>query len=166
MKLSKLLHRWLRKLLVLIVTLGLIGWIHPAPISAATEYNHTIQFVDDFDSCSGERVQVSGTQHIMGRFTRDASGKLHFSYTRHTQGRGIGQISGDEYILTDSVTRGSLELTSGEVPLLIEQYSSRILRFGENLSNDDTFIHFLSKFTIDENGEWTTLTEIQSVECR
>ena len=166
MKLSQSLVRWSRKFLILLALLALIGWGRPASVSAATEYNETIQFSDDFDSCSGERVLINGSQHIMGRFTKDAAGKLHFSFTRHTQGKGIGQISGDDYILTDSVTRTSLEFVSGAVPVLVEQYNSRLLRLGENESSDDTIIHFLSKFTVDANGEMTIVTEIQSVECR
>jgi hypothetical protein len=166
MKLSHLLVRWFQKFLVLLVILALIGWGSPASVSAATEYNETIQFSDDFDSCSGERVLINGSQHIMGRFTKDAAGRLHFSFTRHTQGKGIGQISGDDYILTDSVTRTSLESVSGEVPVLTEQYNSRLLRLGEKGSSDDTIVHFLSKVTIDANGEMTTVIEIQNVECR
>ena len=166
MKLSQSLVRWFRKFLVLLATLSLIGWARPASVSAATEYNEIIQFSDDFDSCSGERVLINGSQHIIGRFTKDAAGRLHFSFTRHTQGKGIGQSSGDDYILTDSVTRTNLEFVSSEVPILTEQYNSRLLRLGEEGASDDTIIHFLSKVTIDANGEMTTLIEIQSVECR
>src|SRR5215208_3485364 len=123
MKSSQSWLSWLRSIVLL--ALALFSWA-PMPVSAATEYNETIQFTDDFDSCSGERVVVTGTQHIVGHFTKDAAGKLHFSFTRNTKGTGIGQISGDKYILTDAVARTGLEYVSGEVPELTEQYNSRL----------------------------------------
>ena len=166
MKLSQSLHSWVRRLLVLMVILGFTGWVHPASVSAAVEYNEAIHFSDDFDSCSGERVLIHGTQYIVGRFTKDAAGRLHFGFTRNTRGSGIGQISGDTYILTDAVTRASLELVSGEVTTYNEQYSARLIRRGEEALNDDSFIHFLSKITITADGNVNTFVEIQSVACR
>jgi hypothetical protein len=165
MKSSNYWLHWLRSTIALVLTLGFFGW-RPVPVSAAVEYNEIISFIDDFDACSGERVSMDGVQHIVGRITTGADGKLYFGFTRNTKGAGIGQISGDQYILTDAYTRASLEWTSGEVTTFTEQYNSRLIRKGEKAPNDDTFIHFLSKLTIDANGEVTTVVEIQSVECR
>ena len=165
MNLSKFWSSWSRSVLVLAVTLGFYGWT-PTPANAAIEYREEIPFVDDFDACSGERVSIDGIQTILGRFTTDRDGRLHFGFTRHTKGTGIGQISGDEYILTDAYTRASLELTSGEVKTFTEQFNSRLIHRGEESPNDDTIIHFLSKFIIDVNGEVTTIIDIQSVECQ
>ena len=166
MKLSQSLHRWLRSLLVLMATLGLIGWVHPASVSAAVEYNEKIQFSDDFDSCSGERVLINGTQHIVGRFTKDSDGKLHFGFTRNTKGTGIGQISGDTYILTDAVVRSSMEVVPGEPNVFTEQFQSLLIRQGEELPGDDAVIHFLTKTMINASGDLTVSIEIQSAECR
>ena len=154
---------WIKSILLL---LPIFFSLLPTQVSAATEYNETIQFLDDFDSCSGERVQVSGSQHIIGRFTKDRTGRLHFGFTRNTTGTGIGQLSGDKYILTDAVARSSLEFASGEVQTLTEQYNARLIRQGEEGSNDDTIIHFLSKIIINADGSVTSVIEIQSVECR
>jgi len=145
--------------------LGFYGWT-PTPVNAAVEYNEKISFIDDFDSCSGERVSIDGVQHIVGRFTKDATGKFHFGFTRNTKGTGIGQISGDNYILTDAVGRTDLEFLPGQPQILIEEYQSVFIHKGEAFSNDDTIIHFLSKLTIKANGEVTTTISIQSVECR
>src|SRR4026207_227348 len=120
MKLSNFWFSWSRSVLVLAVTLGFYGWT-PTPANAAIECREEIPFVDDFDACSGERVSIDGLQTIFGRSTIDKNGRLHFGFTRHTKGAGIGQISGDEYILTDAYTRASLELISGEVKTLTEQ---------------------------------------------
>lgn len=165
MKLPQFWRRWLRSLVVLLA-LTFFCWARPTSVSAAVEYNEKIQFSDDFDSCSGERVLINGTQHIIGRFTRDAVGRLHFGFTRDTKGTGIGQLSGDKYILTDAVARASLEVAMGEVKTFTEQYHSVLIRQGEESSSDDTVVHFLSKITINANGDVTTSVEIQSVECR
>ena len=165
MKLSNFWFSSSRSVMVLLLLLGFYAWT-PIPVSAATEYNQTIQFSDDFDSCSGERVFVAGTQHIVGRITEDSAGRLHFGFTRNTKGTGIGQISGDKYLLTDTVARAGLAFASGQVPTLIEQYNSRLIRQGEQWSTDDTILHFVSKITITADGNVIPILEIGSVECR
>jgi hypothetical protein len=165
MKLSKFWLGWSRSVLMLAVTLGFYGWT-PTPVSAGVEYNERISFIDDFDACSGERVSIDGVQHIVGRFTTDGKGTLHFGFTRNTIGTGIGQVSGDQYILTDAVARSSLEIVPGQPQTFLEQYHSRFIRRGEAFSDDDTLIHFLSKISVNANGEITAAVEIQSVECK
>ena len=166
MKLSQSLVRWLQKLVVLLAIGGLIGWTQPASVSAATEYNEKISFTDDFDGCLGERITVDGIQHIIGRFTKDGSGKLHFGFSRNTSGKGIGQVTGDTYLLQDTVSRTVLEITPGEPRVYTEGYRAILMHHGEDLPNDDTLIHFLTKITVNANGEVTTAIEIQNVECR
>jgi hypothetical protein len=156
----------LQKFLTLITIFGLIGWSPTTSASAATEYNEKIVFIDDFDSCLGERVTVDGIQHIVGRFTRDANGKLHFGFSRSTWGKGIGQLTGETYILTDTVSRTSVEIMPGEPRVFTEGYRSILRHHGEELPNDDTIIHFLSRLTVSANGEVNTEIEIQKVECR
>jgi hypothetical protein len=165
MKLSKFWFDWSRSAMVLVLTLGFFGWT-PIPASAAVEYNERISFIDDFDACSGERVSIAGIQHIVGRVTKDAMGKFHFGFTRNTKGTGVGQISGDKYILTDAVGQMDFEFVSGQPRILTQEYHSVFIHKGEAFSNDDTIIHFLSKLTVKANGEITTAIEIQNVECR
>jgi hypothetical protein len=166
MKVSQSFLRRAWKLVVLAALLVFLGWVHPASVSAGTEYNQWIPFTDDFDGCSGERITVDGVQHIVGRFTRDSNGKLHFGFTRNTIGKGIGQVSGASYIMTDSVTRSSLEISPGEPLVFMEGYRTILSRRGEEVSGDDTIIHFLSKITVTANGEVSAEIAIQSVECR
>ncbi len=165
MKLSNFWFNCLRSIMVLSLTLGFYGWT-PLPVSAAVEYNEKISFIDDFDACSSERVSIDGIQHIVGRFTKDAAGKFHFGFTRNTSGTGVGQTSGDEYILTDAVSQMDFEFVPGQPRILMQEYHSVFIHKGEAFSNDDTIIHFLSKLIINANGEVTTTTEIQSVECQ
>jgi hypothetical protein len=165
MKLSKLSFNGSRSIMVLFLTLGFYGWT-PLPASAAVEYNEKISFTDDFDACSGERVSIDGVQHIVGRFTKDAADKFHFAFTRNMKGTGVGQISGDEYILTDAVSQMDFEFVPGQPRILTQEYHSVLIHKGEAFSNDDTIIHFLSKLIINANGQVTTTTEIQGVECQ
>jgi len=88
MKSSKLWLTRLRSAIALLLTLGFYGWT-PTLVSASLEYNEKISFIDDFDACSGERVSIDGIQHIVGRLTKDATGKFHFGFTRNTKGTGI-----------------------------------------------------------------------------
>lgn len=165
MRSSKFSFRHVWSVLALFLTLGFFGWT-PVPVNAAVEYNERISFVDDFDACSGERVSIDGVQHIVGRFTQDGKGTLHFGFSRTTNGTGTGQVSGDTYILTDAVARSSLEIVAGQPQTFLEQYHSRFIRQGEAFSGDDTLIHFLSKITVNANGEVSATVEIQQVECQ
>ena len=164
MKLSKSLFNKLRSITMLVLTLGFYGWT-PLPVHAAMEYNEKISFIDEFDACSGERVSIAGIQHIVGRVTKDAAGKFHFGFTRNTKGTGVGQVSGDEYLLIDAVSQKDIEFVPGQPRILTQEYHSVFIHKGEAFTNDDTNIHFLSKLIINANGEVTTTIEIQSVEC-
>lgn len=164
MKSSKILFNKLRSITILLLTLGFYGWT-ALPVHATMEYNEKISFIDDFDACSGERVSITGIQHVVGRFTKDAAGKFHFGFTRNTRGIGVGQISGDEYILTDAVSQKDFEFVPGQPRTLSQEYHSVFIHKGESFSNDDTVIHFLSELIINANGEVTTTIEVQSVEC-
>ena len=156
----------LMSLAVLLAALTVFGWAQPSPVSAAMEYNEKISFTDDFDGCSGEHITVDGVQHIVGHVTKDADGRFHYVFTRNTKGTGIGQSTGDRYIMTDTVAQLNLHVLPGETQTLSQVYHSVLIHLGEKLPGDDTIIHFLSKVTIDANGEVTTLIEVQKVECR
>ena len=161
-------QRWHHRLVwltVLLMALTLASLVRPTLVNAALEYNDTIRFQDDFDACSGERILVDGTQHIVGRVTEDATGRLHFGFTRNTQGTGIGYTSGDHYVYIDTVTRTSIEVLPNTVQVFTEQYHARLIRRGETTPGDDTLVHFLTKITLNANGTVTASVEIQDVTC-
>ena len=166
MALLRTLSSQLRKFMKVLMLLAILGSFHPIAVSAATEYNEKISFTDDFDACSGERIAVNGVQHIVGHITKDARGRFHYVFTRNTKGTGIGQTTGDRYILIDTVAQLNLEVLPGQTQTLSQNYHSVIIQLGEKLPHDDTIIHFLSKLTIDANGDVTTWIEVQNVECR
>ncbi len=69
-------------------------------------------------------------------------------------------------LLTDAVSQMDFEFVPGQPRILTQEYHSVFIHKGEAFSNDDTIIHFLSKLIINSNGEVTTTTEIQNVECQ
>ena len=137
----------------------------PLFASAAVEYNQQIHFVDDFDSCSGERVLIRGVQHIVGRTTTDGTGRTRFVFTRNLHGTGQGYDSGTEYLLIDTVYQSSVEIQPGQAQFIMQEYHSRLIQRGESVSGDDTLIHFLTRITLDVNGDIITSVEIQDVSC-
>ena len=160
------LSKLLRNCTKVLMLLAILASVKPTAVSAATEYNEKVAFTDDFDACSGERVTISGVQHIVGHVTKDAEGRFHYVFTRNTKGTGVGQETADRYILIDTVAQLNLEVLPGQTQTLSQEYHSVLLHQGEGLASDDTVIHFLSKLTIGVNGNVTTLIEVQSVECR
>ena len=167
MELLQSWRRFLRRFIALLTTLALLGGVKTISVSAATEYNERIQFSDDFDACSGERITVAAIQHITGHVTRSANGGLHYVFTRNTKGTGIGQSTGDKYILTDALVQLSLDVIPSGTQTLSQEYQNVIIHLGEKLPTDDTIIHLLSRFIIDANGNIvTTSIEIQNIECR
>jgi hypothetical protein len=162
------IQRWHHRifwLTVLLMALTLTSLARPTLVNAAVEYNDSIRFQDDFDGCSGERILIDGTQHIVGRVSQDANGRLHFGFTRNTQGTGIGYTSGDQYAYIDTVARTSVEVVPGTVQVFTEQYHARLIRRGEATPGDDTLVHFLTKITLNANGNVTASVEIQDVTC-
>jgi hypothetical protein len=158
-------RRWMMCVLCLLgLLLPLL--LQPAAVIAALEYNERVPLHDDFDACTGERILIDGVQHVVGRFTEDAAGHLHFGFTRNTYGIGIGQASGAVYRLIDAVSRASLEVPASGVITLTEEYQSRLLRQGESAPNDDSLIHFLSHITINANGDVAVSVEIRDAVCR
>ena len=166
MKQLRSLFGLLRSVTTALVIVTFFCSFQPIAVSAAMEYNEKISFVDDYDGCSGERITVAGVQHIVGHVTTDANGRFHYVFTRNTKGTGIGQSTGDRYIMTDTVAQLNLHVLPGETQTLSQVYHTVIIHQGERLPEDDTIIHFLSRLTIDGNGDVTTSIEVQNVECR
>lgn len=157
--------QWRRFSFVLLLATFTLSLGQPA-VYAALEYNEQIPFTDEFDSCIDTHIQISGVQHIVGRFTEDGSGKVHFGFTRNTRGSGIDQASGATYRLGDTIHRSSIEVLPGVPTLYTQGYQARLIRQGESAPNDDAFLHFLTHITVNANGEVTASVEVVKVECR
>ena len=135
------------------------------PAVAAVQYNLWIPFTDDFDSCAGERVVVSGTQHLVGTTTRDGSGQEHFSFHRHTQ--GTGTVSGTDYLLIDSVAKVDLiGIEDGDQRVFTQMSQALFIRKGESAPHDDSIVHMLTHITMTPDGAITASVEIISAACR
>jgi hypothetical protein len=155
-------------LVALLLALTLPNLLSPTSTLAAVEYNLQVPFSDDFDSCSGERVVVSGTTHIVSRVTKDSTGGLHYGFTGNTQGAtGVGVVSGAKYVMTSLQTISqTFAVMPGEATVLNLQHSERLIRTGSALPDDDTIVHFLVCTTINANGEVTASIDSISAECR
>jgi hypothetical protein len=147
------------------LVLSLLATTEPAV--AAVEYNLWIPFTDDFDSCAGERVEVSGTQHLVGTTTEDGTGQLHFTFTRHTQGTGVGTMSGTDYLLIDSVAKVDLiGAVDGEQLVFTQKTQALFIRKGESAPRDDSIVHIFTHITMTPNGDIKASVEITSAACR
>jgi hypothetical protein len=135
--------------------------------TAAIEYNQRLPLNDDFDSCTGEVVAVTGEQHIVGRITVDGAGQQHFGFHRNSHGTGVGDDSGAIYVLQDTVAKVDLIGTSEGGATVFVQFSELVMiRQGETAPDDDTHILMLSRYTITPDNTLTGSTEIVSVTCR
>ena len=140
---------------------------HTEPAAAVVEDNLWIPFTDDFDSCAGERVVVSGTQHLVRTTTKDGSGQEHFSFHRHTQGTGVGSVSGTDYLLIDSVAKVDLIGTDdGDQRVFTQMYQALFISKGESVPDDDSIVHMLTHITMTPDGVITASVEIISAVCR
>jgi hypothetical protein len=154
-------------LLATIVLLIASLTVAPAATAAPEEKESWFPFAaEGFDACD-EPVLVTGTQHVLERITEDRTGRLHISFTRHIQGTGIGTLSGDEYVMVDSVVRSEHIISNdGETTVLTEGYQAVFIRKGEPVVDDDLIVHLITETTITPDGEMTTVVRIASVECR
>jgi hypothetical protein len=152
---------------VVAIAIALPVLAQPPAVLAAVEINQKVPFTDDFDSCTGERVVISGTTHIVGRITEDSAGGQHFGFTRTLQAaQGVGPASGARYVLISPVTRSeSVGFTKGAATTFTEQYSERLIRQGSATPGDDLLLHYLARTTINANGDVTASVSNFRVEC-
>jgi hypothetical protein len=148
---------------VVVLFATLLGPSQPA---AAVTDHKVVEFTDDFDTCTGETVEVTGIQRIVEQVTVDESGREHISFTRHTQGTGVGTSSGATYLLIDSVTRSEVTIGIEGDTVLTERSVALFVRMGELAPSDDLLAHLITETTITPDGTTTTVVKLESVECR
>lgn len=173
MKLNQSWSHWSKGFVILLIALALAGCVQNTEdlrqtnlAAAGLEYNERISFTDDFDTCLGERVAITGVQHVVGQFTQDSNGRLHFGFKRNTRGTGIGQVTGNKYLLTDTVSITEFEVTPGEPKIFMQRYTEHLMRVSGNTPNDDAMLHFLTKITVDANGNVSSSIERERFECK
>ena len=153
-------------LAVTAVAVILFSLLVPGPAGAAIEYHLTVPFVDDFDSCTGERVVVSGTARAVGTITQDSAGKLHFANTATIQGQGVGTVSGVRYVLIGTQTTGeTVGTATGTATEFALRWSSLLLRQG-NAAGDDVMAHLLFHVTQSATGQVTATIDNFTAVCR
>ena len=152
----------------LLATLALIILSFASASAAPTaEKNYRVSFTDDFDSCSGERVVVTGEQHIVEQATVDGAGQTHIVFHRNTFGTGVGAVSGAEYQMFDTVNLGErVESVQGGTTIYTQFYETAIVRKGETGTGDDSYVRMMTRITIAPDETQTVEIEFLSVTCR
>ena len=126
----------------------------------------TITFVDDFDTCTGETISMTGTQQLVNRVTVDSAGVAHYGFHRTTHAVGFSSVDGSKYTLHDVVNRTDVEFTPGQPRRLTEFYVSTLRLQGNNTSLDDSYIYMRSTTEWDAAGNIVSAVEIERVACR
>jgi hypothetical protein len=152
-------------LVALMLALPLIASSRPA--SAGSDVSIWIPFTDDFDSCTGEVVTLSGEQHLVGQTTQDGAGQMHFIFVRNMFGSGVGTVSGTRYVFRGAFTKVDLiGTTEGSTTIFTQISTETLLRQGESAPKDDAMIRMVTHITITPNGITTASTEILDAVCR
>ncbi|AYC34937.1 hypothetical protein D3880_22320 [Pseudomonas cavernae] len=112
--------------------------------------------------CNGEDIAVTGKFLSEFNVMQDASGGVHVVVQQSTRGTGVGLTSGAKYVLGDSASGASTETTAGVVtgtqPILV-----RLIALDPDVP--DLFIRALFHFTINANGEETSVVDTFEVLC-
>jgi len=90
-----------------------------------------IPFTDDFDSCTGHVVPLTGGQHLISQTTQDGTGQMRFVFVRLVQ--AVRRVSGTPYVLRRASTRVDLAgTTRGSTTIFTQISTETILRQGRN----------------------------------
>ncbi len=149
-----------------LLTLALLA--KPAQAQAQPEHveEHTPVTFEQVNPCTGEVILVEGTGHVVGHYTEDASGGLHYVLHSHSQGRGVS-TSGAKYTFSSGSNQThnvKVDASSAEA----FTWTDRVIfnRQGSDTPGDDLQGHFLFHATVNANGELTVVFERAEFECR
>jgi hypothetical protein len=173
MDMTVIANRW--RVLALMFALVLAGGLltlalleKPAQAQAETITSTDEYTFDEFlEDCTGELVELAGTQHIVAHSTLDATGALHTKYHVVTQGRGVSD-SGAKYIVinTDNVEE-NITLPPEEVQRTITNPGMfKLIRQGSSTPADDQYVNYLLHVTVNANGEVTAVVSSFDFGCK
>jgi hypothetical protein len=104
-------------------------------------------------SCSPEFVDVTGIVHLVRHTMQNGQGLVSQIVQLNASGIGVGQISGQTYVFTQS----SHEVFNSQPPALeftmVE--TIHLIRAGEAPQRDDFRLRLIVHVTINENGDMT-----------
>jgi hypothetical protein len=108
-------------------------------------------------SCSPELVDVTGMVHVVQHTTQSGQGLVSQIVQLNASGIGVGQISGQTYVFTQS----SHQVFNSQTPrlefTLVE--TIHLMRTGEAPRRDDFRLRAVVHVTINENGQMTATVE-------
>jgi hypothetical protein len=122
---------------------------------------------DDFTTCTGESIFVTGGQHVFEQIFKEDGDQQHFIFHRNTFGTGVSTVSGDKYMLQDTVTKVDLiGTTEGDTTVFVQFSELTFIQKGETTQRDDLHVLMLSRYTITPDDTRTGEIELVSAICR
>jgi hypothetical protein len=118
--------------------------------------------------CLSEDISLEGSNHVVGTTTQDAGGNSHVQGHTNLVVEGVGITSGDVYVVREvNNMNGNLHDFEGDqAPATFTQpYTLHAIRKGPDTPEDDFVVRFLSRTTVNANGEVTSSVEEARVEC-
>lgn len=153
----------LTALVLLVLSIAL-----PSSAAPVKEDDNWFVLKDDFDTCTGETILVTGGQHVFEQIVKEEGDQQHLILHRNTFGTGTSAVTGDEFVLQDTVTKVDLiGTTEGDTTVFVQFSELVFIRKGEATHQDDTHILMLTRYTITPDGTLTADFELESpTSCR
>jgi hypothetical protein len=118
-------------------------------------------FIPCANSGAGEVVTLSGSLHILVRYSESASGAIHVGSHFQPQGvSGVGETTGDRYRAT-GVTQNQFNANVGVEETFVNNF--RIIGPGPG---NNYLVHNVFHITFNANGTITAFVDKFSVDCR
>jgi hypothetical protein len=114
--------------------------------------------------CTGELVELTGHFHFVQHVTEDANGGFHVKIHGNFHGQGVSS-SGAKYVDHNS-SNFQLNFRADSAVTFTRTVSGVMIRQGSAAPADDLVVKFLTRFTINANGEVTAEVLKAKIECK
>jgi hypothetical protein len=99
-----------------LLTLALLAKPAQAQTEGASSERFPVEFTTDATECAGELIDVTGTLHVVNHFTIQENGTYHVnSHFNFAGGKGVGQTTGDMYVVPASGAAVENFVQSGQI---------------------------------------------------
>jgi hypothetical protein len=145
-----------------LLALALLAKPAQAQGKGATSEQFPVDFLIDTSGCAGELIRVTGTLHTVNHFTIDEDGTYHGNSHFNLAGvKGVGQTTGDTYVVPSSGTVVENHVQSGQTVGGTVDISLVIGKGQIPNQNGFARLHFI----IDSEGELKVETANFHFEC-
>ncbi len=134
----------------------------PLRTFAANIFNGTTSFSNTIaDPCTGENVDISGTDHLVVNETFDGNGGAHISTHENIHVTGTGNTTGASYVGSQSLNSEENDNSGGTITMTLALPFELISKG----SAPNFLVHALLHITINPNGVVTSSIDTFSEEC-